>query len=594
MTGGTLADKLRNEGPLPYRLAVDFALQIAEGLEAAARAGVIHRDVKPSNCFVDGSGAVRVGDFGLSKTLEVDAHLTATGSFLGTPSYSSPEQVRGRDVDFRTDLYSLGATLYALLTGRPPFSGSGTEVLARILSEPPEPFSSREASVPRGLQQIVERLLAKDKARRYSSYGALRDALLPYSSRGLAAGDVGRRAVAILADLVVVNLAIALLGGSRLLFQPTVLNQVAHDLLQLVYFHAARGALGPELGKRLFGLRVVTSSAGPASFLSVLAAPRSSSSVLSLADAVDRLPVPARLPGHVQQVTVSARLVGPPGADCLIELDDAPSHGYAALHDLDHANAGHGGACGAEPALSRARWTTIGRPSHTRAASDPTVSCIPSGTGGARACWWPAMTSCKGQSGSIATPTSRKARPLTARCRSPRPAAVATGPCRHRQVDAYEAPSGIAFPNGSGPRGPELGRAAAYSARRSNRAGLSGCRGARHGSPANLAGLGSRATAAPSSSTSARRQPMDGPPPRTARELIQQLLVCGLEGTAVRPTERSGRPPGFPCRSMPNPGRALLRDRRAVASAAELRDALELVRAGGSRSHALDAPPVRR
>src|SRR5262249_51060098 len=123
MPGGTLQDRLSRQGALPVKEAVDFTLQIIDGLEAAHEAGIVHRDVKPSNCFLDADGHAKIGDFGVSKALEGAVGLTLSGSFVGTPSYASPEQVRGRDLDLRSDIYSVGATLYALLTGKPPFAG---------------------------------------------------------------------------------------------------------------------------------------------------------------------------------------------------------------------------------------------------------------------------------------------------------------------------------------------------------------------------------------------------------------------------------------------------------------------------------------
>jgi serine/threonine protein kinase len=122
-TGGSLKDRVRNEGPLAPAEAVDAILEVISGLEAAAAGGVLHRDVKPSNCFVDSEGRVKVGDFGLSiSTLaKADRDLTLAGAFLGTPAFASPEQLRSDDLDVRSDIYSVGATLYYLLTGRPPF-----------------------------------------------------------------------------------------------------------------------------------------------------------------------------------------------------------------------------------------------------------------------------------------------------------------------------------------------------------------------------------------------------------------------------------------------------------------------------------------
>ena len=119
--GGTLRDRVEGHGPLPAAEAVDAILNVIEGLEAAHLAGILHRDVKPSNCFVDADGGVKIGDFGLSISAKSDeTHLTAPGRVLGTPAFCSPEQLSGHEVDERSDIYSVGATLYYLLTGRPP------------------------------------------------------------------------------------------------------------------------------------------------------------------------------------------------------------------------------------------------------------------------------------------------------------------------------------------------------------------------------------------------------------------------------------------------------------------------------------------
>ena len=109
---------IAKQGPLPVNRAVDYVLDVIDGLDAAHRLGIIHRDVKPSNCFVDSDGRIKVGDFGLSKSLVVDADLTRTGVFMGTPQYAAPEQVRGAEVDERTDIYAVGATLYSLIVNR--------------------------------------------------------------------------------------------------------------------------------------------------------------------------------------------------------------------------------------------------------------------------------------------------------------------------------------------------------------------------------------------------------------------------------------------------------------------------------------------
>ena len=111
------------EGPLAPSEAADAVLDIIGGLDAAHAAGILHRDIKPSNCFLNHDGSVKVGDFGLSiSTLGRDVGLElATGGFQGTPQFAAPEQLRGEPLDVRADIYAVGATLYYLLTGRPPF-----------------------------------------------------------------------------------------------------------------------------------------------------------------------------------------------------------------------------------------------------------------------------------------------------------------------------------------------------------------------------------------------------------------------------------------------------------------------------------------
>lgn len=204
--GGSLQDRLDDGGPLPVVEATDALLDILEGLEAAHAAGVVHRDVKPSNCYLDGKGGVRVGDFGISRGLEVAAGLTATGAFVGTPAYSSPEQLRGETVDFRSDFYLLGATYHALLAGRPPFeSRGGTQLVASILTDPAPMVTTPEGPIPQALQAVVTRMLAKEPGKRHQSHADLRSDLLPFSSRPptVTPVDLTRRFLASLVDGVI-------------------------------------------------------------------------------------------------------------------------------------------------------------------------------------------------------------------------------------------------------------------------------------------------------------------------------------------------------------------------------------------------------
>jgi len=181
--GGTLRERVDSEGPMPPTEAVSAILQVIDGLEAAHAAGIIHRDVKPSNCFLDWDGGIKIGDFGLAIPTASDREeqITTTGTFIGTPAYASPEQIRGSKLDHRSDIYSLGGTLYYLLTGRIPFEGkSGLTLMAAILEDlPTEPHIIRP-EISKKLAAVVMRCLAKRPDERFASYKELREALAPF------------------------------------------------------------------------------------------------------------------------------------------------------------------------------------------------------------------------------------------------------------------------------------------------------------------------------------------------------------------------------------------------------------------------------
>jgi hypothetical protein len=171
--GLTLADLLRRHGTLPPGLAAEVARQVCLALEAAHARGLVHRDIKPANVMVDQAGLVKVMDFGIAKA----ATTTTTpggGPLLGTAPYLSPEQAQGRPVDERSDLYALGCVLYELLTGSPPFPGdSPLAVVARQVSQPPEPPSRRNPEVGAELDAVVMTALAKQPAQRYQTAAAM-------------------------------------------------------------------------------------------------------------------------------------------------------------------------------------------------------------------------------------------------------------------------------------------------------------------------------------------------------------------------------------------------------------------------------------
>ena len=171
VAGPTLKTWLAVRGPLDPRQAVAVLGQVGSALARAAEQGVVHRDIKPENLLVTAAGDVKVADFGLARVLAgpEGVELTQEGMTLGTPLYMSPEQAEGRPVDARSDLYSLGATVYHLLTGRPPFDGATSLAVAMAhIKEPLVPLTERRPGLPAGLCRIVDRLLAKEPAGRFS------------------------------------------------------------------------------------------------------------------------------------------------------------------------------------------------------------------------------------------------------------------------------------------------------------------------------------------------------------------------------------------------------------------------------------------
>ena len=207
MPGATLKDLVDREGPLPPERAIALILDVIEGLQEAHRLEVIHRDVKPSNCFLDTDGRVKVGDFGLAKSLVKDAHLTRTGAFVGTPHFASPEQLRGEGVDARTDVYSTAATLYYLLAGKPPFHGSDSgSALARILTDPPPRIRRVRPELSSGLEHVILRGLERDLERRWSDMQSFREALAAVSPRPRSWLHQGVHVIASASHIVLVGL----------------------------------------------------------------------------------------------------------------------------------------------------------------------------------------------------------------------------------------------------------------------------------------------------------------------------------------------------------------------------------------------------
>jgi serine/threonine protein kinase len=174
--GRTLAELLATEGPLSPHRAVETVLQVCDALEYAHRHRVIHRDIKPANVLVTPSGVVKVSDFGIARIAAVD--VTQTAALLGTPSYMAPEQVRGEPTDHRTDLFSLGAALYEMVSGERPFRGDNLAAVAyQVVHADPVSVRKWNPAVSPALDAVIQRVLAKEPEQRYQDARAFADAL---------------------------------------------------------------------------------------------------------------------------------------------------------------------------------------------------------------------------------------------------------------------------------------------------------------------------------------------------------------------------------------------------------------------------------
>jgi serine/threonine protein kinase len=188
--GTDLARLIEKAGPVPVRIGCELIRQAAIGLQFSFEQGMVHRDIKPSNLIVSLGGTVKILDFGLAKMqseLSVNAGLTSTGAFLGSVDYMAPEQDEDpRVADIRADIYSLGCTLYHLLSGAPPFQGTTFEVLEGHRSLKPKPLNAVRAEVPSELAALAARMMAKKPGRRFQTPVEVARRLRPFAGSAAA------------------------------------------------------------------------------------------------------------------------------------------------------------------------------------------------------------------------------------------------------------------------------------------------------------------------------------------------------------------------------------------------------------------------
>jgi eukaryotic-like serine/threonine-protein kinase len=266
MPGRTLKDIIDDDGPMKVPEAIGRILDVIDGLTQAHELGVIHRDVKPSNCFLTADNRVKVGDFGLSKSLATEQpnqQLTHSGAFLGTVLFASPEQIRGEPVSYDSDVYAVCATMYFLLIGRAPFQHESlTASLAKAVSEPPPPIRPKRPDVPAELEKIILKGLDRDRQKRWATLDELRHALEDVRPERQQAARPRSLIMAYTIDCAVIGfaglpleIAHGLLMGDDLTGLHITFTWMTL-ILGILYFTLFEGILGWTLGKRLLRLRV--------------------------------------------------------------------------------------------------------------------------------------------------------------------------------------------------------------------------------------------------------------------------------------------------------------------------------------------------
>lgn len=242
--GASLEDLLAGGAPPNWQIVLEQMIDVAKALRLAHERGIVHRDIKPSNLLIDGEGAVKVADFGLAKWVHDDAKITQEGRILGTPMYMSPEQGQGEETDHRSDIYSLGATFYHLLSGRPPFDAkTPMGIVVKHITQPLPSLRERAAEVPETLTSVIERMMAKDPEKRFASYDELIAALEKARPRATTPAGFWVRAIALFVDFVIMAFAMGFLESFGL-------------ILYVAYFVVGWWRRGQTVGKWIFRIQV--------------------------------------------------------------------------------------------------------------------------------------------------------------------------------------------------------------------------------------------------------------------------------------------------------------------------------------------------
>jgi serine/threonine protein kinase len=266
--GTTFEQEIAKNGPMPLARFVDVIVQSARGLAAAHGAGVVHRDVKPSNLMLLPDGTVKVTDFGLAKSLGGDVDASGGGMLLGTPTYMSPEQCKGRGVDARTDVYALGLTAWFLLAGKPPYAGESLgQMLQDQMNTPLPSIRAVRPELPLALDQALAKLCEKDPEKRPKSMDEVAALFEPLRPRPLELATFMARAVASCIDgaiVITVLLFVALLKVAveqqiNLRLIPEIVVAIIGAATLLASQLGFEVWLGRSIGKWLFNLEVVRS-----------------------------------------------------------------------------------------------------------------------------------------------------------------------------------------------------------------------------------------------------------------------------------------------------------------------------------------------